>query len=200
MPSPVFSSGTIGAALPRQAVAPGKNAASLLDLTSGGLGGFADMEACVVFKLVIGSVAPTAGLQFLCYYVYGPAMTIVGTTSTSVSVTSLQDVDVGQKVFLFRADGSAGEIVTVASVSGSTMTIGSTTFTYSANDFVYLIEQSPRVSVPVAPITGSSYQANSVLTNLCVLGTGRWCCASVNSDSTATITVLATPDILRGYQ
>lgn len=193
MAAPTYSAGTPGNVINSAALAAGKNAAAVVDLST-------VVGGALHCKMTTGGTAPTTGTTFSCYRVYGA--TAAGNTSlsaaaaagaTSLSVGSAVGISVGQKVAVVTAAGLVGEVVTVSSVSGTTLTLGSGTIdSYSTGDLVFLIEQTASGGT-VAP--GSSWAAStSYSTSIYPPAAWVWIVQAVNGDAAQSVTVSVTLD------
>jgi hypothetical protein len=199
MAAPTYAAGTPGNALNNVALAAGKNAAALVDLST-------VVGGALHCKMTTGGTAPTAATSFYCYRVHGA--TAAGNTTltagaaggpTSLSVGSVAGISSGQKVAIVTAAGLVGEVVTVTSVSGTTLTLGSGTINaYSAGDLVFLIEQTASGST-VSP--GSSWSANTTYsTSIYPPAAWVWIVQAVNGDAAQPVTVAITLDKNPAFQ
>ena len=91
------------------------------------------------------------------------------------------------------AAGLTGEIVTISSVSGTTLTLSAGTINaYSTGDLVFLVEQAASGGT-IAP--GSSGVANAVYsTSIYPPPAWLWIVQAVNADTAQSVTVSATLD------
>lgn len=199
MAAPTYAAGTPGNVINNAALAAGKNAAALADLSTV-LGG------ALHCKMTTGGTAPTAATTFCCYRVYGA--TAAGNTTlaagaaagaTSLSVGSVAGISSGQRIAVVTAAGLVGEVVTVSSVSGTTLTLGSGTLNaYSAGDLVFLIEQTASGGT-IAP--GSSWAANtSYSTSIYPPAAWVWILQAVNGDAAQAVSVSVTLDRNPAFQ
>lgn len=202
MAAPSYSAGTIGNVINGVSLASGasKNAAALVDLSTV-LGG------ALHCQMSTGATAPTAATTFRCFRVYAATATAPSTTlagavtigATSVSVGSAAGINKGQQIAILTAAGLVGEIVTVSSVSGTTLTLAAGTINgYSANDLVFLIEQSATGGT-VAP--GSSWAANTTYsTSIYPPSAWLWVVQATNADTAQAVSVSVTLDRNPSFQ
>ncbi len=201
MAAPTYAAGTPGNVISSLPLAAGgsKNAAALVDLSTV-LGG------ALHCKMTTGGTPPTAATTFSCYRVYGA--TSAGNTtlsagaavgSTSLSVGSSAGISAGQKVALLTAAGLIGEVITVSSVAGTTLTlVAGTIDAYSAGDLVFLIEQTASGGT-ITP--GSSWAANaSYSTSIYPPAAWVWVVQAVNADTAQPVTVSVTVDRNPSFQ
>lgn len=199
MPSPTYSPGTLGNVLNGASLAAGKNAAALVDLI-GNIGAGLDCQ------FTTGATAITAPVTFACYRAKATTAagntTISGTVtagSTSASVASAAGIGKGQLVALIAASTGVGEIVTVSSVAGTTLTLAAgTTNAYAASDKVFLVEQAPSGG-SAAP--GTSWAANTTYgTSIYPPSDFVWVLQAKNTDSGQAVTISATLDKQPAFQ
>jgi len=199
MAAPTYAAGTPGNVLNNATLAAGKNAAALVDLSTA-VGGALNC------KMTTGSTAPTAATSFYCNRVYGA--TAAGNTTlaaaasagaTSLAVGSADGIASGQRVAFVTAAGLVGEVVTVSSISGTTLTLGSGTINaYSAGDLVFLIEQTASGG-SVSP--GSSWSASTTYsTSIYPPAAWVWIVQAVNGDSAQAVTISVTLDKNPAFQ
>jgi hypothetical protein len=151
--------------------------------------------------MTTGATAPTAATTFLCFRVYAatattPNATLSGAVSagaTSISVNSAAGISKGQQVAIVTAAGLVGEIVTVSTVSGTTLTLSAGTINgYSSGDLVFLVEQTASGG-SVAP--GGSWAANTTYsTSIYPPAAWLWVVQAQNTDAVQAVTVSVTLD------
>lgn len=143
MAAPTYSAGTPGNVLSRFLPA-GQNAAALVDLSTV-LGG------ALHCKMATGTTAPSAATTFAMNRVSAATAIAPNTTlsaavaagATSLSVNSILGIAAGEKVALLAATTGIGEVVNVASATGTTLTLaGGTINGYSVGDLIFHIEQT----------------------------------------------------------
>lgn len=193
MAAPTYSAGTPGNVL-SLGLAAGKNAAALVDLSTV-LGG------ALHCKLTTGAAPPTAPTTFAMDRVSAATATAPNTTlsaasavgSTSLSVGSIAGINSGQKVALLAATTGIGEIITVASASGTTLTLsGGTINAYSAGDSVFHVEQTASGG-SVAP--GYSWTSNTTYsTSIYPPAAWVWVVEVANADTSQAVAVSVTLD------
>jgi hypothetical protein len=202
MAAPTYSAGTPGNVINGVALAAGgtKNTAALVDLSTV-LGG------ALHCQMTIGSTAPTAATTFRCFRAYAATAASPGTTlsaaassgATTLSVNSASGINRGQQIAILTAAGLVGEVVTVSSISGATLTLAAGTINgYSTNDLVFLIEQTASGGT-VAP--GSSWAANTTYsTTIYPPSAWLWIVQAVNADPAQAVTVSVTLDKNPAFQ
>lgn len=197
MAAPTYSAGTPGNVINGVSLASGgtKNAAALVDLSTV-LGGALNCQ------FTTGATGPTAATTFRAYRAI--AATAAGNTTlsagaaagaTSLSVGSATGINKGQQIAVVTAAGLVGEVVTVSSISGTTLTLAAATINpYSTGDLVFLIEQTASGGT-VAPATGSSWAANTTYgTSIYPPSAWLWVIQAVNADTAQAVTVSVTLD------
>ena len=193
MAAPTYAAGTPGNVL-SQGLPAGKNAAALVDLSTV-LGG------ALHCKMTTGATAPSAATTFTLNRVSAAAATAPNTTlsaaaaagSTSLSVGSILGIAAGQKVALLAAATGIGEVVTVASASGTTLTLsGGTIGGYAAGDSIFHIEQTASGG-SVAP--GYSWSAGTTYsTSIYPPAAWVWVIYVSNADTAQPVNVSVTLD------
>ena len=192
MAAPTYSAGTLGNVINAISVAHGANSAALVDLSTV-LGG------ALLCKVLTGSPAITAAVTFGCYRVTGATATgntslLAGATAgaTSLSVKSASGIGKNAVIAVVKATGLVGELVTVSNVNGTTLAVSAIANAYSANDPVFLIEQTASGGT-VAP--GSPWVANTEYsTTIYPPAAWLWIVAARNTDATSAATVTITLD------
>jgi hypothetical protein len=196
MAAPTYSAGTVGNVLGGVTLAAGgtKNAAALVDLSTA-LGG------ALHCQMTTGATPPTAATTFRCFRVYAATAAAPNTTlsgaaaagATSIAVGSAAGIAKGQAIAIVTAAGLVGEIVTVSSIAGTTLTLSAATINaYSAGDLVFLIEQAASGGT-VAP--GVSWTANTTYsTSIYPPPAWLWIVQAVNTDTAQAVTVSVTLD------
>jgi len=196
MAAPTYSAGTVGNVLNGVTLAAGgtKNAAALVDLSTV-LGG------ALHCQMATGSTPPTAATTFRCLRVYAATVTAPNATlssavvagATSITVSSAAGITRGQVIAIVTAAGLVGEIVTVTSIAGNTLTLAAGTINaYSSGDLVFLIEQAASGGT-VAP--GSSWAANTTYsTSIYPPSAWLWIVQATNNDTAQAVTVSVTLD------
>jgi hypothetical protein len=192
MPAPTYTAGTLGNVINGVSIAAGKNTAAAVDLSTS-IGG------SLLCKIQTASSTVTAGTTFSAYRVSGA--TIAGNTTlaaaatagaTSLSVSSATGIGKITTIALVTASGLVGEIASVTNVSGTTLTVNALINSYSTNDLVFLIEQSPSGGLVVP---GTSWAANTEYsTSLYPQPPAVWIIAAKNGDATNSVTVTITLD------
>jgi hypothetical protein len=202
MAAPTYSAGTPGNVINGIGLASGgtKNSAALVDLSTV-LGG------ALHCQMTTGSTAPTAATTFRCFRAYAstvasPSMTLsaaASSGSTTLSVNSASGINRGQQIAIVTAAGLVGEIATVSSISGATLTLAVGTINaYSTNDLVFLIEQTASGGT-VAP--GSSWAANTTYsTTIYPPSAWLWIVQAVNADTAQAVTASVTLDKNPAFQ
>lgn len=205
MPSPQMTVGAYGNLIDGISVAAGATIGAYLP-NSG-----TDIETQLSAEFTTGTTAPAASIIFSAYKVSGGTGTSASAAAettlsasasagaSSLSVTAATGINnVAQLVALQNASSPyKGEVVQVASVSGTTVTLKSGTTTinaYSSGDYVYLIDQT--AAFAVAP--GSSWAASTEYSGDLFLPTARWFVAADNT-SAQSVTVYATYDRITAY-
>lgn len=193
MAAPTYSAGTIGNVLNGVSLGPGHNAAALIDLSTK-VGGKTYAE------MMTGTTAPTAATTFSMRATYAATPTVPNTSlaaaatagATTLSVGSIAGMAAGQLLALIPS-GGPGEVVTVASTSGTTVTIGTATqAAYAVGTAVFLVEASPSGGL-LAP--GQNWAPNSTYgTSMYPPAAFLWVLHVVNGDTVATVNVSATTD------
>jgi hypothetical protein len=196
MAAPTYSAGTPGNVINGVSLAAGgsKNSAALVDLSTV-LGG------ALHCQMTTGSTAPTAATTFRCFRAYASTAASPSTTlsagasagATSLSVNSASGINKGQQIAIITAAGLVGEIVTVSSISGTTLTLSAGMINnYSTNDLVFLIEQTASGGT-VAP--GSSWAANTTYsTTIYPPSAWLWIVQAINADTAQAVVVSVTLD------
>ncbi len=134
-----------------------------------------------------GTAASTSGVSINCYHVYAQtttATTITGGSTTSITVASATGLRNGQKI----AIGATGEVVTVSSISGTTLTLSAAPLnSYSGTTNVYLISQTAAV---VGPTLGQNLTAaNTTYGATLFLQCAAWFISLTNLDATNAVNV-----------
>jgi hypothetical protein len=202
MAAPTYSAGTPGNVFNNVPLAAGgsKNVAALVDLTT-------VVGGALHCKMLTGATPPTQATTFRCFRVYAataaaPSAMLSGTATagtTSLPVNSSAGVSSGQQIAIVTAAGLVGEIVTVTSVSGTTLTLSAGTINaYSTGDLVFLVEQTASGGT-IAP--GGSWVANAVYsTSIYPPAAWLWIVQAVNADTAQSVTVSATVDKNPSFQ
>ena len=196
MAAPTYSAGTPGNVISGVSLAAGgtKNTAALVDLT-------AVLGGALHCQMTTGATAPTAATTFRCYRVYAATAPSPNTTLSagvsagtgSLSVNSAGGINRGQQIAVVTASGLVGEIVTVSSISGTTLTLTASTInSYSTNDLVFLVEQTASGGT-VAP--GSSWAPNTTYsTTIYPPSAWLWIVQATNADTSQAVVVSVTLD------
>ncbi len=192
MAAPTYSAGSLGNVINAITVAKGANSAALVDLSTA-LGG------ALLCKILTGSAVITAAVTFGCYRVTGATATGKTTLSAgalagaaSLTVGSASGIGKNTVIAVVKAAGLFGELVTVSNVSGTTLTVSPIINSYSSNDLVFLIEQTPSGGL-VAP--GASWVANTEYsTTIYPPAAWLWIIAAKNTDATNSAIVTVTLD------
>jgi hypothetical protein len=202
MAAPTYSAGALGNVINNVPLGAGgqKNAAALVDLSTV-LGG------ALHCQMTTGSTAPTAATTFRCFRAYASTAAAPSTTlsagasggATSLSVNSASGINKGQQIAIVTAAGLVGEIVTVSSISGQTLTLSAGTInSYSTGDLVFLIEQTASGGT-VAP--GSSWAANTTYsTTIYPPSAWLWIVQALNADTAQAVNVSVTLDKNPSFQ
>jgi hypothetical protein len=192
MAAPTYSAGTYGGVISAVSVAHGATTAALVDLTT-------KMDGALLCKILTGTSPITVATTFKLYRITCATAAASNTTlsasasagATSLSVNSATGISKNCVIAVVTASGLVGEIVTVSTVSGTTLTVTATINAYSTNDLVFLIEQTPTTTVQ----PGTSWSANteysvSIYPPLSML----WIIAAANGDSSNSVTVTVNLD------
>lgn len=172
---------------------PGNLVAAVSMAASGNTGFFYDIsayfDANVDVRMTTGAAsAATSGVNINYYNVYATtttATTITGGT-TSIVVASATGFAKGQKIAVVNASTNVGELVTVATISGTTITISAPVSSYSGTTNVYLISQTP----VLASVIGYNAAATNTTYGLCSkIDCSRYFVSVVNTDATNAVTV-----------
>lgn len=201
MPSPVYSAGTPGNLLSGVSLATTKNAAAFLDLST-------CIEGQVTCELITAT-QPTAATTFSAFKAYAAGasapITLTATAAagaTSLSVSGATGLYQGQTIALVTTATKVGELVTITSISGTTLTvpaIAAAAGTYAIGASVYLMAQTASfVASPAIPSTGL-WAANSDYSAELFLGPAQWIVSASNT-ATQTVTVNATVDKITAIQ
>jgi hypothetical protein len=202
MPSPVYSAGTPGNLISGVSVAAGgtKTVAAFLDIST-------CIEGQVTCEMTTGATAPTAGTAFSAYKAYAAGASApitltasAGAGSTSLSVSGTTDLHVGQQVALVSASTKVGEMVTISAITGTTLTVGATTYGYNPGDLLYLTAQTASFIVtPANPSTGT-WSASKDYSGAIFLGPSQWIISANNADTAQPVTVTVTCDRITAIQ
>jgi hypothetical protein len=200
MPAPVYSAGTVGNVINGVSVAHGDTVSAFLDLSTA-------IEGQVNCEIATGATAPTAGTTFSAYRAYAaggsPPITLsanVSAGAASITVSGTTGLHQGQNIALQQVGGSKlGEVVNITAISGNTLTVSATVNSYSTNDAVYLMGQSPVYSLTPSSPAGT-WAANKDYSAPMYLGTGQYIIAASNADAVQSVTVSATVDKVTSYQ
>jgi hypothetical protein len=203
MPSPVYAAGTPGNLISGVSVAAGgtKTVAAFLDIST-------CVEGQVTCEMTTGTTAPpTLGTTFSAYKAYaaGASAPITLTasaaaSSTSLSVSNTTDLHAGQQVALVSASTKVGELVTISAISGTTLTVGATTYGYNSGDLLYLAAQTASFAVqPTNPSTGT-WAPSKDYSSVLFLGPSQWIIAANNTDTAQPVTVNVTYDRITAIQ
>jgi hypothetical protein len=93
------------------------------------------------------------------------------------------------------AAGLVGELATVSAISGTTLTVGALTNSYSTNDLVFLIEQNPTGGTCNPASSTGTWVANTTYSqSLYPPSSFLWILGVTNNDGTQTVTVSNTTD------
>ena len=195
MPSPVYSVGTIGNTIAAVSVAHSTVTAAFLPLSS-------SIEGQVSCQIVTGSSPPTAATIFSAYKVVAAAPnTMVSSfgSSTSITVASAANFNVGEKILLQQASGSKlGETATISAISTNTLTVSTLVNTYSSGDNVYKIDQTATFSAAPSSTTGT-WVASKTYSAALFLGAGQWAIEASNTDASYAVTVTVSTDQITGF-
>jgi hypothetical protein len=188
MAAPTYTLGTN--ALNSVSLAPGKNTAALVDLST-------VIQGLVWVMFETGTSTPGGGVTFSLRRVIGA--TAAGNTTlssgvsaaaTSISVGSATNITKGRLIALIAAATGVGEIVTVSTVSGTTITINATVNSYLTNDLVFLVEDFASGG-SITPSLNGAWSANTPYDTTLYPPIGVWILHAVNGDTqTDTVTVL----------
>lgn len=195
MASPVTQAlPTAGNLYAAASLAAGKNVGVFYDTS-------AWFEAALDVRETTGSsAASTSGVSISCYHVYAgttTTTTITGTSTTSITVASATGLAAGMKAFICNSSG-VGELLSITSISGTTLTVTAPNNSYSGTTSIYLISQTALVT---GPTLGQNLTAgNTTYGAAVILSTERWMISLVNLDATNAVTVELTACALTGVQ
>jgi hypothetical protein len=158
MAAPTYQAGTLGNGINAVSLASGKSIACVWDCTT-------VLASAATCKILAGATAITTATTFSIYRCPGQSASAPQTTlsagpssgATSISVTSATGISKNCIIGIIPAAGGVGEIATVSTVSGTTVTVAALTNGYSTGDYVFLIDQT--ATVTASP--GTSWVANT---------------------------------------
>lgn len=194
MAAPTFSAATYGNVMASVSLPAAKTAAAFLDLST-------VIEGRITCETATGGSAPTALTSFGAYEVNFTTTLASGASigATSLSVTSATGLHVGQKIALQQVGGSQlGETITISAISGTTLTVGAITNSYSTSDNVYLITETASFIASPANSSGA-YGTNGHYSATIFLGPAQWMIVASNGDGTVTVTVVVSVNKTPGF-
>jgi hypothetical protein len=192
-PTPTYTPGSLGNGINAVSLAHGTSIACLIDATL-------VLGVAANCQILTGASAITAAVTFSMYRAPGQTKAAPQTTlsagpssgATSISVTSATGIGKNCLIAIIPAAGGVGEIVTVSNVSGTTLTVGALTNSYSSSDLVFLLEQTPTGG---ASSPGSSWAANTEYgSSLYPPASWLWICGVKNTDTSNAATISITYD------
>jgi hypothetical protein len=193
-----YTAGSYGNIVNGVSVAPSKNVAALVDLST-------VVQGSLLCKILTGATAITAQTSFNAYRVSGAPASGNTTLSagpssgaTSISVNSTTGIGKNTVIAVVAASTGIGELVTVSAVSGTTLTVGALINSYLTSDLVFLIEQTSTGGA-VAP--GIAWAANTEYSASIYPSAGSvYIVAAKNTDTGQPVTVTITLDKNASFQ
>lgn len=165
-------------------LAASANIGAILDLT-------AAFQSVVDLRMTTGATAAaTSGASFSCYHVYAQTTTtttITGGSTTSIAVASATGLGAKSKMAIVNPATGIGELLSVTSNSGTTLTVTAPLNSYSGTTNIYFISQTPEV---VGATLGQNLAAaTTTYGEAVVLDTQLWFLSIANLDASNSITV-----------
>jgi hypothetical protein len=201
MAAPTYSVNQ-GPGLSALSLAANKNAALLVDFSTVIQG-----YTWVQMESGASSVTAGTGTSFTFRRVIGAKATGnttiysgISAGATSVTVGSAANITTGRLIALIAASTGIGEIVTVSSISGTTLTLlAATEKAYLASDLVFLVEDTASGG-SIIPSNSGTWAANTAYDTTLYPPIGVWILHVVNTDSTNASTVTTINDTVPTLQ